>query len=572
MGVILNGEMSIDSDGIVDGNITYLWSTIDGAISGVTGTTLSSTASTITTTSIGTYTLTVTDGTYGNTDTESHLISTFITPPTIVITPDNPEISETEDVLLTATGADTYLWSPGGETGDTITVTGGTYSVIGTDNDTGCTGSTISIVSINNLSVMILSGDTILNCSTQSIDLTTTVTGDTNNLQYEWEKVGYGPLGFTDTLTINSSGEYKITVTEDITNLVAEDTIIISGTLLDDQPISVITGLNTLGCTATTVVLDGTSSIGDNLEYEWSVISGSATGSTTGSTLDVVALGEYQLTVTSSLNSGCNDTTTHTVSGQTTPFASIDQQTTNIPDPTITITSTVTGGTPSYTYEWLSNTGSIVGSNTNSSVEINASGGLTLNVTDLIGCTSTASRKVSVNAGDTEAPTVPTNVIATQISADTESITITWNASIDNVGVTNYTLTRYTNGSITGDTIDNGGTTPSYQDNAVLFGDEYCYTVKAVDAAGNESANSLLTTASCELLPIPSEDACEEYLVTHSNPANGGTVFYTNCSGDFDSLIVAPGVPGSTAVFCALQIISVTGSIFTSGPLGLCNP
>jgi len=569
MEIILNGEMSTDSDGIIDGNITYLWSTIDGAISGVTGTTLSSTASTITATSIGTYTLTVTDGEFGNTDTTNHVISPFLTSPTIVITPDNPTIGETEEVILTASGASTYLWSPGGETGNTITVSGGTYSVVGTDENS-CTGSTTSIVSINNLSVVILSNDTILNCPTQSIELTTTVTGDTNSLQYAWVKTGYGPVSYTDSVTVNSNGEYKVTVTEDVTTLVAEDTIIITGDLLDDQPIASISGLTILECDGTPITLSGSSSQSPTL-YEWAADNGAFPPATeTGSTITVTEPGTYTLVVYSPDNIDCNDWETYTLTNQVGPSVVINQQTTNIPDPTITITSTVTGGAPSYTYEWLSNTGSIVGSSTGSTVEINASGTLTLNVTDVNGCVGSAYKKTTVNAGDTEAPTIPTVVIANQTLVDSESITVTWNASTDNIGVTNYILTRYSNGSIV-TTIDTGSSSTTYIDTFVLFGGDYCYSVKAVDAAGNESSNSLVTTASCEQLGLLPIEACETYNAT-SGDGHGGEITFTDCFGFVDVLIIGAGSPGNVTQFCALQVISSTGDLEIDGPFGECNP
>jgi len=438
MDIILNGNTSTDSTGTPDGNITYNWSTIDGAFTGVFS------ANTITAISGGTYTLVVTDASYGVTDTSSHTIDGFLTPPTVVITPDNYVITDGEDVTLTATGAATYLWSPGGETTDNITVSGGTYSVVGTDGN-GCTGITETIVSTNNLGVVILSNDTTLSCSVQEIDLTTTVTGNTNTLAYEWVKEGYGALGFTDALTINGSCTYTVTVTEFVTNLVTEDSIEIYGSLTDNPPVSTISGATEFPCTATTITLSAETAA--NLEYEWVALTGTASGSLTGSTLDILQPGTYQLTVTSTINPTCNDVSTHTVLSQETPYVSINQQTSNIPNPTVTITSLVLNGTPGYDYEWAANPNNIVGSNTNSSVDVNDSCTLYLAVTDSNGCVGYSTpRVITLIIADTEAPTVPLNLVVVNTNQSTVDLDISWNASTDNVGVDHYVLQRSVNG------------------------------------------------------------------------------------------------------------------------------
>ncbi|OAB46182.1 lytic polysaccharide monooxygenase [Paenibacillus glacialis] len=83
---------------------------------------------------------------------------------------------------------------------------------------------------------------------------------------------------------------------------------------------------------------------------------------------------------------------------------------------------------------------------------------------------------------DTVAPTVPTNVTASNIA--TTSATITWNAATDNVGVTDY---RIFNGS-TQIASTNGAL--SYNLTGLTSNTTYNITVKAVDAAGNVSAGS----------------------------------------------------------------------------------
>jgi len=84
-------------------------------------------------------------------------------------------------------------------------------------------------------------------------------------------------------------------------------------------------------------------------------------------------------------------------------------------------------------------------------------------------------------SSDTQAPSVPTNVQATALSAT--SVRVTWTASTDNVGVAGYNI--YRNGSQVGTSI-----TTSYTDTGLQGITTYSYTVSAYDAAGNYSAQS----------------------------------------------------------------------------------
>lgn len=84
--------------------------------------------------------------------------------------------------------------------------------------------------------------------------------------------------------------------------------------------------------------------------------------------------------------------------------------------------------------------------------------------------------------GDTEAPTIPQNVVATPVSAT--EIDISWDASTDNVGVIEYQLFRDLV------PVDIHVPTTSYSDSGLTPSTQYSYTVSASDAAGNTSAES----------------------------------------------------------------------------------
>ena len=97
---------------------------------------------------------------------------------------------------------------------------------------------------------------------------------------------------------------------------------------------------------------------------------------------------------------------------------------------------------------------------------------------------------------DTEAPTMPTNLIANKVTH--HSVAMNWDSATDNVAVKEYIIFR--DGNKIGTT-----KTTSFTDTTVEAEKEYAYRVQAIDAAGNTSALSNELTVQTEKMPVDNQ-------------------------------------------------------------------
>lgn len=107
---------------------------------------------------------------------------------------------------------------------------------------------------------------------------------------------------------------------------------------------------------------------------------------------------------------------------------------------------------------------------------------------DAVGNTSAQSSALATSTlADTIAPSAPQGLSSP--TQTTNSISLAWNASTDNIGVVGYNIQR--NGTPIGTSA-----TASYTNTGLTQGAQFTYTVTAYDAAGNTStvSNSLITT------------------------------------------------------------------------------
>lgn len=200
--------------------------------------------------------------------------------PTVSITGNGPlALCPGDQLLLTATGADAYLWG-GGESGATITVTApGTYSVSGTN----LCGTGQASVEVTQASAVVVSitGNTEI-CAGESTTLT--ASGASN---YVWSTGTTGP-----SITVSATGTYSVTASSNC-GTVTESVIVSVGS----TPSISITG-GSMVCAGGTVTLTATS----NAPVLWS------TGSTNAS-ITVTAADTYSVTATNGCGTSSASTT-----------------------------------------------------------------------------------------------------------------------------------------------------------------------------------------------------------------------------------------------------------------------
>ena len=108
----------------------------------------------------------------------------------------------------------------------------------------------------------------------------------------------------------------------------------------------------------------------------------------------------------------------------------------------------------------------------------------TVSACDVAGnCSAQSITASTTTTPDTQAPTVPTNLTTVAISSF--QINLSWTASTDNIGVTNYKI--YRDGGATPIATP---TVPIYNNTGLTAGTPYSYTVSACDAASNCSGQS----------------------------------------------------------------------------------
>ncbi len=482
------------------GATSYTWST------GPTTATIS-VSPTVTTT----YTVVGSNGSCSNTRTLSVNVNALP-----VISANSPTMCSGQTVILTASGASTYTWNPGGLSGSSVTVSPSTstnYTVIGTSS-LSCVGSRTTNVSVTATPTVAASSATICPGGTATL----VASGATT---YTWNPGGV--TGTTFTVAPASNSTYTVTGA----NGNCTNTRTVSVSIGSAISISVNSPSICSGQTATLIATGATT-------YSWS------TGSTSNSiTVNPASTTNYTISGTSGL---CSGTQTTAVTVNTFPVVSVANAT------VCSGNSVNLSASGASTYTW--NPGGLSGS----SVTVSPTGNQTYTITGAssAGCVSTTSASVNVTPTPTlvaNSATICTGQTATLVASG--ATTYTWNPgsstgstfTVAPASYSTYTVIGANGNCSTSSTVSvSVGAALSISVNSATICSGQSVTLTASSPASTYTWNTGATTTSIVVTPT----------TTTSYSVNGTS---GACSGSGTSTVIVNPVPS----------ITLTGSSICSG-------
>jgi gliding motility-associated-like protein len=306
-------SISLDGSASSSGvNYTYVWSTADGNI--VSG---SNTTTPIVDAS-GTYTLTVTDTNNGCTAEDQVLVNEDLSAPSADagsdMTMDCISSSINLDGSASSSGANyTFAWSTidgnivsGNSTTSPTVDASGTYTIVVTDTNNGCTAEDqVNVVEDINTPIAEAGNDMILDCNNSSLNLDASASSTGANFSYLWSTADGNIISGANTTNplVDATGTYFITVTDSNNGCTSTDQVIVSENFV--APVSSAGIDQELTCAVSELTLDGTGSAsGTNISFEWSTTTGSIVSGELTNQVTINSEGTYYLTVTDNDN-GC---------------------------------------------------------------------------------------------------------------------------------------------------------------------------------------------------------------------------------------------------------------------------
>lgn len=372
----------LQGSGSAGQNITYLWTASNGGniVSG--GNTLTPTVN-----AVGTYTLKVTNTANGCSRTDTTLVVGNNTPPAVTTSDGVLTCTTNNATLTTTTNANSpqFAWTgPNGysssEQSPTVTVSG-SYNLVLTDNNTGCTNTAIATVTTNTAPPGASANGGTLTCVVNNVTLSG-ASPDTS-ATFAWT----GPNGYTSSLqnpTVNAAGQYILTATSQVNGCTSSANATVA--LNNTPPAASASTPGNLNCNTQQVQLSGAgSSQGQQFTYQWTTSNGNIVSGGNTLTPIVDAVGAYNLLVTNTEN-GCSSTASTNVAQSASVTANIGAQSNITCHGLANGSASVVygGGNGNFTFNWSN------GSNSATLYNVPA-GTYFVTVTDGENCTASAS-------------------------------------------------------------------------------------------------------------------------------------------------------------------------------------
>ena len=363
----------------------------------------------------GNYILVVTDQNNGCTESSNVIVNEDVSSPSADAGENTSLTCDITEVTLTGSGSG----NPGGvsfewqdTSGNVIGMNAsilvdetGIYTLIVTDNDNGCTATSLVEVTPDvNIPLADAGAGNTLTCAIIEVPLDGSNSSSGANYSYEWQDETGTPFSNDQNTTTISSGTYTLIVTDNNNGCTSASSVEIFEDYVSPTADAGQDGI--LTCDITEITLDGSNSNGTDLSYEWLNESNQAVGNQ--SVVQVSETGQYTLVVTEIAN-GCTSTSQVTVTPDDnlpTPVA--------LPDGILTCgnTSVQIDGSSStsvsgnLSFEWQDEFGNFISNDEN--IDVIDPGNYVLIITDLDnGCTASATEFIdqdilppTANAGE----------------------------------------------------------------------------------------------------------------------------------------------------------------------------
>jgi gliding motility-associated-like protein len=379
------------------GGVTFSWD-------GPTGV---STSNPLTTSTPGTYTLTVTNPTNGCTSQQTVVISEDIAQPNVSFTTPLGTTLDCNTPTLTLNGASTLgtatlAWSGSSGTlaGNPATVgSPDTYTITATDPANGCQSvATVTVVSTGaQPNVSYTASAPGITCAIPSVTLTGA--SITPGVTIAWTNSA-GPLSGNPVI-VSTAGNYTVTVTDPGTGCVSSSSAFVAMDTIRPSA-TIFPSITTLTCASPSSNLTGSSTTPGAM-YGWT----GPSGPLAGNPVSVNTAGTYTLTVANPAN-GCIRTQTVTLGSNTAvPAVTISSSTTVLTCTTTFISLTANGSPGNVNYAWS-------GSGTGSNPVVNATNPGTYGVTVVDpanGCSASNSIIITQNTTSPGASAGPNGIL-----------------------------------------------------------------------------------------------------------------------------------------------------------------
>ncbi len=560
------------------GGATFSWagpSVVSGA-----------TTATVTVNGSGTYTLTVTNPANGCTASDQAVVAPDANIPNVNAGSDQTLTCSVTSLNLagsSSTGGVNFSWAgpgivSGGTSATPLVNAAGTYTLTVTNPGNGCTATDQAVVSLNNTVPNVNAGsDAIITCSSTTVQLSGS--SSTSGVNFNWTGTGITAGGTTLTPTINTAGNFTLTVTNPVNGCAATD--IATVTTNTTLPNASAGSNQTITCTNPSVTLGGSSST-PGVSFSWTGPSIAGGGNTATPTIN--AAGTYTLTVTDPSNS-CVNTASASVSTNTvSPNVNAGSDAT-LTCASSTINLTGTSSTGGATFEWTGP--SIVSGATTATVIVNGTGTYTLTVTDPSnGCVATDQATVTpdsnlpnASAGSDASLTCVTTSVILNGSSSTSGVDFLWagpgivsggttaTPTINATGTYTITVTNPSNGCSSTDQVVVASDVATPNASAGSTQTLTCLQTSVQLGASSTTPGATFSWAGSGIVSggttaTPMVNVAGDYTVTVTDPANGCT---NDAAVTVNTNIAIPDVnAGSPAtITCASSTVQLNGSSTT---------